>query len=85
MAGNIHSGRYDVKICPMFPDELMEWDSEDEMLLPPPPPGMSIESIKGFMGIFKDTEKDLQKGDSSAVASEKKHESFGGGWQDGNA
>ena len=84
LAGNIHSGRYDVKVCEMFPEELMEWDAEDGMFLPPPPPGMSIESIKGFMGIFKDTDKDLQKGDSGVVASEKKHEHFEGDWQDGN-
>ncbi len=85
LQGNMHSGRYDVKVCEMYPQELMEWDAEDGLFLPPPPPGMSIESIKGFMGTFKGTEKDLQKGDSGIVTSERKHEEFNGGWQDGNA
>ena len=84
LAGNIHSGRYDVRVCERFPEELMEWDAEDGIFLPPPPPGMSIESIKGFMGQFKDTKKDLQKGSGGIQSSEKKMENFEGDWQDGN-
>ena len=85
LRGGSHSSKHNVAICSEFPEDLMEWDAEDGIFLPPPPPGMSIETIKGFMGIFKATEKDLQKGDSGAVSSEKKHEQFEGEWQDGNA
>lgn len=72
LAGGFHSGRHNVTICEMFPEELMEWDAEDGMFLPPPPPGISnIETLKGFMKKFKGTSKDLQKGDAGIKATER--------------
>jgi len=96
LSGNIHSGRYDVKVCSLFPLDLLIWDVEDEIALPPPPPGLNIETLKGFMGKFRGTEKDLQRGDSGISTSEREFEKiakdslraaekkFEGGWQDGN-
>ena len=84
LAGNFHSGRHSVSVCGMFPEELMEWDGEDGMFLPPPPPGMSIETMKGYMNIFRGTDKDLQKASSAAAASELAHERSDrkwGGWE----
>lgn len=53
----------------------MEWDVEDEIFLPPPPPGItSIETMKGFMAHFKDTDKDLQKADRTMQVSEARME-----------
>ena len=72
LAGNFHSGRHNVEVCSLFPDELMEWDVEDGIFLPPPPPGINnIETLKGFMKEFKGTTKDLQKTDRAMAASER--------------
>ncbi len=72
LAGNFHSGRHNVEVCSLFPEELMEWDVEDGIFLPPPPPGINnIETLKGFMKEFKGTTKDLQKTDRAMAASER--------------
>tara|TARA_Y100000004_G_scaffold168924_1_gene202757 strand:+ start:2868 stop:3215 length:348 start_codon:yes stop_codon:yes gene_type:complete len=75
LAGNFHSGRYNVLVCDSYPEDLMEWDVEDEIFLPPPPPGItSIETMKGFMTHFKGTDKDLQKADRTMQVSEARME-----------
>jgi len=75
LAGNIHSGRHNVTVCDSYPEDLMEWDVEDEIFLPPPPPGItSIETMKGFMSRFKGTKKDLQTADRAMQASEAQKE-----------
>lgn len=72
LAGNFHSGRHNVEICDMFPEELMEWDAEDGMFLPPLPPGISnLDTMKGFMGHFKGTGKDLQTANKTEQVSER--------------
>ena len=71
LAGNFHSGLHNVTVCSEFPDDLMEWDVEDGVFLPPPPPGIrSIETMKGFMEVFRGTDKDLQKADRAMQVSE---------------
>ena len=72
LAGGFHSSRHIVEVCEMFPEELKEWDVEDEIFLPPPPPGINnIETLKGFMAEYRDTDKDLQKGNKGIKGSEK--------------
>ena len=72
LAGGFHSSRHNVEVCEMFPEELKEWDVEDEIFLPPPPPGINnIETLKGFMKEFRGTDKDLQKGNKGIKSSEK--------------
>jgi len=68
LAGGFHSSRHNVEVCEMFPEELKEWDVEDEIFLPPPPPGiMSIDTMKGFMKIFRGTGRDLQGTKDSTI------------------
>tara|TARA_R100000231_G_scaffold131138_1_gene103048 strand:- start:411 stop:782 length:372 start_codon:yes stop_codon:yes gene_type:complete len=72
LAGGFHSSRHNVEVCEMFPDELKEWDGEDAIFLPPPPPGINnIETLKGFMKDFRGTDKDLQKGNQGIKSSER--------------
>ena len=78
LAGGFHSGRHNVEVCEMFPEDLMEWDAEDAIFLPPLPPGMSnMNTMKGFMKRFKGTDKDLQKGSKAIAASERVAEGRG--------
>jgi len=75
LAGNFHSGRHNVRVCDSYPEDLMEWDVEDGIFLPPPPPGITrIETMKGFMESFKGTDKDLQTADRAMQASESRKE-----------
>jgi len=68
LAGDYHSGLHNVEVCDMFPQHLKEWDVEDGIFLPPTPPGiMSIDTMKGFMKIFRGTGRDLQGTKDSTI------------------
>ena len=84
LTGGFHSGRHVIEVCDMFPNEMLEWDAEDGLFLPPLPPGISnIETMKGFMTKFKGSAMDLQQGNAAIKSSEKALEDIGRGKTDG--
>mgnify|MGYP003117237832 CR=1 FL=1 len=79
LAGGFHSSKHNVSVCQLFPEDLMEWDVEDEIFLPPPPPGLGIKTLKRFMlskGKSGDAD-DIQNTDASMKKSERMQERMG--------
>ena len=73
LAGNFHSGLHNVTVCSEFPNDLMEWDVEDGRFLPPPPPGLRIETMKRFLNSegARGGADDIQNTDKAMKASER--------------
>ncbi len=79
LRGGFHSSKHNVSVCEMFPEDLMEWDVEDERLLPPPPPGLRIETLKRFLDSkgSRGGADDIQNTDAQMKASERMQEKMG--------
>ena len=73
LRGGFHSSKHNVAICSEFPEDLMEWDAEDGRFLPPPPPGLRIETMKRFLNSegAGGGADDIQNTDKAMKASER--------------